>query len=52
VLRAMGIDADLARSAIRVSLGYGNTEQDVDALVTTLTAQLRQLRRMAGRAVG
>lgn len=52
VLLAMGIDADLARSAIRVSLGYGNSEQDIDAFVTALATQLRQMRRMAGRAVG
>ncbi len=52
VLLAMGIDSDLARSAIRVSLGSGNTEQDIDAFVTALANQLRQMRRMVGRAVG
>lgn len=52
VLQAMGVDAELALSAIRVSFGAGNTEQDVEVFVAALAAQLRQLRRMAGRAVG
>ena len=33
VLTAMGVDADLAKCAIRVSLGWQNTEQDVIAFV-------------------
>ena len=32
VLTAMGLDAATAKGALRVSLGAGNTEQDVDAL--------------------
>ncbi len=52
VLRAMGVDPDLALGAIRVSLGSGNTKNDIDAFVAALAGQLRQLRRMAGRAVG
>ena len=52
VLQAMGIDADLSLGAIRVSLGSGNTDNDIDAFVAALAAQLQQLRRMAGRAVG
>jgi cysteine desulfurase len=52
VLHAMGVDAAVALSAIRVSFGAGNTEQDVDTFIAALAAQLRQLRRMAGRAVG
>jgi len=52
VLKAMGIDADLALGAIRVSLGSGNAENDIETFVAVLAAQLRQLRRMAGRAVG
>lgn len=36
VLKAMGIEDTLARSAIRVSLGRGNTAADVDALLTAL----------------
>jgi len=52
VLQAMGVDADLARSAIRVSLGFDNTANDIDAFMAALATQLRQLRRLAGRAVG
>ena len=52
VLRAMGVDPDLALGAIRVSLGSGNTKSDIDAFVAALAGQLRQLRRMAGRAIG
>jgi cysteine desulfurase len=48
----MGVDADLARGAVRVSLGSGNTESDIDAFVAALTAQLHQLQRQAARAVG
>jgi cysteine desulfurase len=34
VLAAMGLDPALARSAIRVSLGWGSTEADVDAFAS------------------
>ncbi len=34
VLRAMGLSADIAGCAIRVSLGHGNTADDVDRFVT------------------
>ncbi len=36
VLTAMGIEASLAKSAIRVSLGYENTEQEIDYFVQKL----------------
>ncbi|MBT3813467.1 MAG: cysteine desulfurase [Gammaproteobacteria bacterium] len=36
VLNSMGIEEDLARSAIRVSLGQGNTEQEIDCFVQEL----------------
>lgn len=36
VLTAMGVEAQLARSAIRVSLGRGNSEADIDRLVKGL----------------
>jgi len=52
VLRAMGIEPELALSAVRVSLGHDSTEQDVDTFAAALASQLVQLRRMAGRAVG
>jgi cysteine sulfinate desulfinase/cysteine desulfurase-like protein len=49
VLIAMGAGPDLARGLVRVSLGRGNTEQDVDGFMDTLTRQLAALpRRAAG----
>ncbi len=36
VLTAMGIDYQLAKSAIRISLGKSNTEQDVKVFIQTL----------------
>lgn len=36
VLNSMGVEDDLARSAIRVSLGQGNTEQEIDCFVQEL----------------
>lgn len=36
VLTAMGVESELARGAVRVSLGRGNTEKDVDALLKAL----------------
>ncbi len=36
VLRAMGIDADAARGALRFSLGWNSTEADVEALAAAI----------------
>ncbi len=52
VLLAMGVDPDLARCAIRVSLGVDNTHADVARLVEALAGQLAMLRSMAARAAG
>jgi cysteine desulfurase len=52
ILLAMGVEPMLARSSIRVSLASGNTEEDIDLFIAAFSAQLSQLRRMAGRAVG
>lgn len=38
VLTAMGLPDDVARSAIRVSLGWTTTDRDVDAFLTTWSA--------------
>jgi len=40
VLRAMGTDAELAGSAIRVSLGWQNEERDIDEFLTAWGALL------------
>ena len=41
VLVAMGMDADIAKSAIRVSLGKDNSEADITAFLAALQAILR-----------
>ena len=47
VLKAMGVDTDLALGAIRISLGKDNTEGDIDALTGCLVSQVKQLQRLA-----
>jgi cysteine desulfurase len=42
VLTAMGIDANLAKSALRVSLGHTNTETEIIEFVTLLKSLLNQ----------
>jgi cysteine desulfurase len=44
VLAAMGISAALARSSLRLSLGWPSTEADVDEALGILTAAVTQLR--------
>ncbi len=50
VLRAMAVAPELARGAVRVSLGHDNTEQQVADFLAALTATLTQLRRMRALA--
>lgn len=47
VLLAMGIPAQEASSAIRFSLGKGNTEEEIDYLLETLPPIVERLRRMS-----
>lgn len=47
VLKAMGVDNDLALGAIRISLGKDNTEGDIDVLAGCLVSQIKQLQRLA-----
>ncbi|MBI5837165.1 MAG: cysteine desulfurase [Candidatus Eisenbacteria bacterium] len=47
VLAAMGVPADLAQSAVRLSLGRGTTGADVDRVLEILPACLERLRAMA-----
>ena len=51
VLLAIGLDREQARSSIRFSLGRGNTEAQVDALVEAVTASVAHLRRIAAGLV-
>jgi cysteine desulfurase len=50
VLQAMGVTADIARCAVRVSLGAGNTEDEVDTLIAALRTQAARLQAMAATA--
>ncbi|HMW18379.1 MAG TPA: cysteine desulfurase family protein [Accumulibacter sp.] len=46
VLQAIGVEPELARGAIRVSLGADNTAADVAGLLSTLHATINQLRNL------
>lgn len=46
VLTAIGLNKDLAKSAIRVSFGEENTKEDVDFLVDNLVENVNKLRNM------
>ena len=43
VLRAMGIETDLARGAVRVSLGVNNTLAQIEAFLLTLQSEVKRL---------
>ena len=49
-LKAMGVDTELARCAVRVSLGVSTSEADVDGLVETIGQQVKQLQGRAATA--
>lgn len=51
VLTAMGIEPGLARGAVRISLGVGNSAAEVQALLQALEHELKRLRTMAAIAV-
>lgn len=48
VLTAMGIDADLAHSSLRLTVGRSNTPADIDRVLETLPAIVSRLRSLAG----
>jgi len=50
VLLAMGMDADRARTAVRVSLGKGSTREDLEGLVSVLQTIVETRRSMVGRS--
>lgn len=50
VLRAMGVAPELARGAVRVSLGPGNTEPQVREFLATLNDTVFKLRRLTALA--
>ena len=47
VLIAMGVAPDLAQGALRISLGYGNTEEDVDYLLEVFPPIVERLRNLS-----
>ena len=51
VLLAMGVEADLAKGAVRVSLGPQNRAEQVDAFQATLEQELARLRQLTAIAV-
>jgi cysteine desulfurase len=51
VLRAMGVDDELARGAVRVSLGRGNSEEQVAGFLATLRSTVERLQRLTAMAV-
>lgn len=51
VLRAMGVAPDVARGAVRVSLGDGNTEAEVDQFINALQATAGSLHGLTAVAV-
>ena len=49
VLLAMGIPKDMIEGSLRFSLGYGNTEEDVDYIVEVLPDIVARLRAISGK---
>ena len=47
VLTAIGLDRAAAKGGLRISLGYGNTEADVDAILQALSLAVEKLRAMS-----
>jgi cysteine desulfurase len=52
VLEAMGVDADLARCAVRVSLGNSNSSVQVENFIRAAGRAAQELRRASMMAVG
>lgn len=51
VLQAMGVDPYLARGAVRISLGAGNTAEQVEDFLVTLQSTIKKLQRLTAMAV-
>jgi cysteine desulfurase len=51
VLLAMGVERDLAKGAIRVSLGTNNTSEQIDAFLQVLAGEITRLRQLTAIAV-
>lgn len=51
VLRAMGVAPEIARGAVRVSLGAGNTESDIEQFINALRVTVGRLQGLTAVAV-
>lgn len=51
VLAAMGVERDLAKGAVRVSLGRGNSEAEVSAFLAALEGELKKLKALTAMLV-
>lgn len=51
VLRAMGVAPEIARGAVRVSLGAGNTEAEIEQFIHALQATVGRLQGLTAMAV-
>ena len=51
VLLAMGVPAEIARGAVRVSLGAGNTVEQIDGFLVSLRDTVTRLQRLTAVAV-
>ncbi len=49
VMRAMGREGDLAANTIRMSLGWGTRDEDIEYALETLPRVVRRVREFAGR---
>ena len=47
VLMAIGVGPELAHGSIRFSLGWGNTEEDIDYIIKTMPPIIERLRAMS-----
>ena len=50
-LLAMGVDSELARGAVRLSLGVGNTQREIDDFVRALKGILSRLKGLTAMAL-
>ena len=51
VLQAMGVSPDVARGAVRISLGASNTEEQAESFLITLQSTVEKLQRLTAIAV-
>jgi cysteine desulfurase len=51
VLTAMGVDEELARSSLRITLGVDNTDKQIDHVLEALPAMISRLRSLSGARI-